>query len=229
MLSSDPFLICPPLPPLCSSAPVDPVDASSPGAPWIASTEPFMVEATDGLMGAAEVSTPWGGEEPEETHGEVRPPAPTDGTNAIEEEEEEEEGEPVHSGGVTPPLMEGPVVVAPNRREEESVTEARAAGGEEDSGSGFPAVVDERPQESGATPAARQMSAGPLGTALDLNKELVVFFSLRVTNMMFSDDLFNKNSTEYRSLENTFLELVGKHAVALHILLLHAAWWRLLG
>ena len=126
--------------------------------------------------------------------------------------------------------MEGPVAVVPDGQDEESVTgtEARVTAGEEDSGSGFPAQSDERPQESGATPAARQMSAGPLGTALDLNKELVVFFSLRVTNMMFSDDLFNKNSTEYRSLENTFLELVGKHAVALHVLLLHAVLWRLL-
>ena len=176
-----------------------------------------MAEAIDGLMGAAEVSTPWGSEEPEETRGAVRPPGPTDGTNAIEEEEEKEEEEPVHSGGLTPPLMEGPVAVVPDGQDEESVTgtEARVTAGEEDSGSGFPAQSDERPQESGATPA-------------DLNKELVVFFSLRVTNMMFSDDLFNKNSTEYRSLENTFLELVGKHAVALHVLLLHAVLWRLL-
>ncbi|KPP79829.1 interphotoreceptor matrix proteoglycan 2-like, partial [Scleropages formosus] len=39
-------------------------------------------------------------------------------------------------------------------------------------------------------------------------KELVVFFSLRVTNLMFSTDLFNKSSPEYRSLENTFLEVL---------------------
>lgn len=37
---------------------------------------------------------------------------------------------------------------------------------------------------------------------------LVVFFSLRVTNMMFSEDLFNKNSLEYKALEQRFLELV---------------------
>ncbi|XP_063079941.1 interphotoreceptor matrix proteoglycan 1 [Engraulis encrasicolus] len=37
--------------------------------------------------------------------------------------------------------------------------------------------------------------------------DLVVFFSLRVTNMVFSEDLFNKNSPEYKSLENTFIEL----------------------
>ncbi|XP_032861142.2 interphotoreceptor matrix proteoglycan 2 isoform X2 [Tyto alba] len=37
---------------------------------------------------------------------------------------------------------------------------------------------------------------------------LVVFFSLRVTNMMFSEDLFNKNSPEYKALEQRFLELL---------------------
>ncbi|XP_072441515.1 interphotoreceptor matrix proteoglycan 2-like isoform X1 [Chiloscyllium punctatum] len=37
---------------------------------------------------------------------------------------------------------------------------------------------------------------------------LVVFFSLRVTNMIFSDDLFNKSSHEYKALEQQFLELL---------------------
>ncbi len=53
-------------------------------------------------------------------------------------------------------------------------------------------------------------------------KELVVFFSLRVTNLMFSEDLFNKSSPEYKSLENTFLELVGKHTFVFDFILLHA-------
>ncbi|XP_062325013.1 interphotoreceptor matrix proteoglycan 1 isoform X2 [Osmerus eperlanus] len=75
---------------------------------------------------------------------------------------------------------------------------------EEDSGSGF--QEDEEPSESTAPPAFRHMST-PLMTSVEKSKELVVFFSLRVTNMMFSDDLFNKSSPEYRSLENTFLEL----------------------
>lgn len=39
-------------------------------------------------------------------------------------------------------------------------------------------------------------------------RALIVFFSLRVTNMMFSDDLFNKSSTEYKALEQRFMELV---------------------
>uniref|UniRef100_A0A673GJ62 Interphotoreceptor matrix proteoglycan 2 n=1 Tax=Sinocyclocheilus rhinocerous TaxID=307959 RepID=A0A673GJ62_9TELE len=37
---------------------------------------------------------------------------------------------------------------------------------------------------------------------------LIVFFSLRVTNMMFSEDLFNKSSTEYKALEQQFMELL---------------------
>lgn len=48
----------------------------------------------------------------------------------------------------------------------------------------------------------------PSMTTASKGKELIVFFSLRVTNMMFSEDLFNKSSTEYQSLENRFVELV---------------------
>lgn len=98
---------------------------------------------------------------------------------------------------------------------------------EEENGSGFPSESDERPYESTAAPAMRQVST-PLMTALDKSKELVVFFSLRVTNMMFSDDLFNKSSPEYKSLENTFLELVGTQAFVLDIMLLHALFSYLL-
>ncbi|KAG8451932.1 hypothetical protein GDO86_003934 [Hymenochirus boettgeri] len=39
-------------------------------------------------------------------------------------------------------------------------------------------------------------------------RALVVFFSLRVTNMIFSEDLFNKKSPEYKALEQRFLELL---------------------
>ncbi|XP_072546559.1 interphotoreceptor matrix proteoglycan 1 [Salminus brasiliensis] len=55
--------------------------------------------------------------------------------------------------------------------------------------------LDEHPQSSAPDIAASHA------------KDLVVFFSLRVTNMVFSEDLFNKSSSEYKSLENTFLEL----------------------
>lgn len=98
---------------------------------------------------------------------------------------------------------------------------------EEGSGSGFASEYDERPDESTAAPAMRQAST-PLMSVVDRNKELVVFFSLRVTNMMFSDDLFNKSSPEYKSLENTFLELVGTQAFVLDILFLHTTFSYLL-
>lgn len=39
-------------------------------------------------------------------------------------------------------------------------------------------------------------------------RALIVFFSLCVTNMIFSEDLFNKSSPEYKALEQRFLELV---------------------
>ncbi|XP_071183877.1 interphotoreceptor matrix proteoglycan 1-like [Salvelinus alpinus] len=65
----------------------------------------------------------------------------------------------------------------------------------------------EGPFESTAAPGLRHMST-PLMATTEEDKEMVVFFSLRVTNMMFSEDLSNKSSPEYRSLENTFLELI---------------------
>ncbi|XP_026150491.1 interphotoreceptor matrix proteoglycan 2 [Mastacembelus armatus] len=39
-------------------------------------------------------------------------------------------------------------------------------------------------------------------------RALIVFFSLRVTNMIFSEDLFNKSSPEYKALEQRFIELL---------------------
>ncbi|KAI7791500.1 hypothetical protein IRJ41_020057 [Triplophysa rosa] len=62
----------------------------------------------------------------------------------------------------------------------------------EDSGSGFAHGMD---MQSIALPASP-------------GRALIVFFSLRVTNMMFSEDLFNKSSTEYKALEQRFLELL---------------------
>lgn len=98
---------------------------------------------------------------------------------------------------------------------------------EEESGSGFPSESEEHPYESTAAPAMRQAST-PFMSIVDKNKELVVFFSLRVTNIMFSDDLFNKSSPEYKSLENTFLELVGTQAFVLDIVVLHVTFSYLL-
>ncbi|XP_060919550.1 interphotoreceptor matrix proteoglycan 2 [Labrus mixtus] len=118
--------------------------------------------------------------------------------------------EEVWHSGVTPVSIDLPsensytqedVLSSPNNTEAEVTISP-----EEGSGSGYPSESDERPYGSTATPAMR-LASTPLVTTVEKTKELVVFFSLRVTNMMFSEDLFNKSSPEYKSLENTFLEL----------------------
>ncbi|XP_042567942.1 interphotoreceptor matrix proteoglycan 2-like isoform X1 [Cyprinus carpio] len=63
---------------------------------------------------------------------------------------------------------------------------------DDDNGSGF---------AHGADLASIALPASP-------GRALIVFFSLRVTNMMFSEDLFNKSSTEYKALEQQFMELL---------------------
>ncbi|KAM9803396.1 interphotoreceptor matrix proteoglycan 2 isoform 1-T1 [Syngnathus typhle] len=66
--------------------------------------------------------------------------------------------------------------------------------------------------EEGSTEFPFSISQGtdPAGIALPANpgRALMVFFSLRVTNMIFSEDLFNKSSPEYKALEQRFLELL---------------------
>ncbi|XP_028296528.1 interphotoreceptor matrix proteoglycan 2 [Gouania willdenowi] len=71
-------------------------------------------------------------------------------------------------------------------------------------GSGFQSVWEEH---STASPPLRYLTT-PSMTSANHGHELVVFFSLRVTNMNFSVDLFNKTSMEYRALENSFLQLL---------------------
>lgn len=63
-------------------------------------------------------------------------------------------------------------------------------------------------------------SSGAQGSDLDAialptrpGRALMVFFSLRVTNMAFSMDLFNKSSPEYKALEQRFLELVRNQSI----------------
>ncbi|KAG1939895.1 titin [Pimephales promelas] len=62
----------------------------------------------------------------------------------------------------------------------------------EDDGSGF----------------ARETDLASIALPASPGRALIVFFSLRVTNMMFSEDLFNKSSTEYKALEQQFQELL---------------------
>ncbi|XP_048049722.1 interphotoreceptor matrix proteoglycan 2 isoform X2 [Megalobrama amblycephala] len=70
-------------------------------------------------------------------------------------------------------------------------------------------VIDYREEEGSGVPSVIQ-GDGVSSIALPTNpgRSLMVFFSLRVTNMMFSDDLFNKSSAEYKALEQRFLELL---------------------
>lgn len=74
-----------------------------------------------------------------------------------------------------------------------------------DSGSGFPSAGGTTGFT--ASPSLRYLTTPSMTTAIH-GRELVVFFSLRLTNMDFSDELFNKTSSEYRSLENTLLDVV---------------------
>ncbi|XP_077075739.1 interphotoreceptor matrix proteoglycan 1 isoform X2 [Siphateles boraxobius] len=74
-----------------------------------------------------------------------------------------------------------------------------------DNGYSFP--NEGYPLETTKVPSLTYLTTPSMTTA-SKGKELIVFFSLRVTNMMFSEDLFNKSSTEYRSLENRFIELL---------------------
>ncbi|XP_034755742.1 interphotoreceptor matrix proteoglycan 1-like isoform X5 [Etheostoma cragini] len=77
-----------------------------------------------------------------------------------------------------------------------------------DEGSGFLPVGEEGTAVGVTTPPPVRYLTTPSMTTAGQGRELVVFFSLRVTNMDFSADLFNKTSPEYRSLENTFLDLL---------------------
>ncbi|MGH0119503.1 UNVERIFIED_CONTAM: hypothetical protein FKN15_007704 [Acipenser sinensis] len=74
-------------------------------------------------------------------------------------------------------------------------------------GSAYTSFTRDNPFEATASPPLKYLTT-PSMTMMSQGKELVVFFSLRVTNVMFSDDLFNKSSPEYRSLENTFLGML---------------------
>lgn len=74
----------------------------------------------------------------------------------------------------------------------------------EDDGSGF----------------ARKTDLASIALPASPGRALIVFFSLRVTNMMFSEDLFNKSSTEYKALEQQFQELV-RHICHIHSMILY--------
>lgn len=77
-------------------------------------------------------------------------------------------------------------------------------------GSGFETLGEEHTTVSVTAPPPVRYLTTPSMTTASHGRELVVFFSLRVTNMDFSEDLFNRTSSEYRTLENTFLDVVSR-------------------
>ncbi|NXS93542.1 IMPG1 protein, partial [Jacana jacana] len=78
---------------------------------------------------------------------------------------------------------------------------------EAEHGSGYISVLTTGPAEATPAPTLKYVTTSSMTTAAK-GKELVVFFSLRVTNMHFSDDLFNRSSTEYKALEQQFMQLL---------------------
>ncbi|XP_015271972.1 PREDICTED: interphotoreceptor matrix proteoglycan 1 [Gekko japonicus] len=79
--------------------------------------------------------------------------------------------------------------------------------GEMEDGSGSYVLPATPPAET--TPPPPQEYVTPISvTTPAKGKELVVFFSLRVTNMHFTDDLFNRSSAEYKALEQQFMQLL---------------------
>ncbi|NXG47750.1 IMPG1 protein, partial [Psilopogon haemacephalus] len=82
-----------------------------------------------------------------------------------------------------------------------------AALDEVEHGSGYISVLTTEPAEATSAPTLKYVTTSSMTTAAK-GKELVVFFSLRVTNMHFSDDLFNRSSAEYKALEQQFMQLL---------------------
>ncbi|XP_048791632.1 interphotoreceptor matrix proteoglycan 1 [Lagopus muta] len=78
---------------------------------------------------------------------------------------------------------------------------------EAEQGSGYISVQTTEPAEVTQAPTLKYVTTSSMTTAAK-GKELVVFFSLRVTNMHFSDDLFNRSSQEYKALEQQFMQLL---------------------
>ncbi|XP_058939046.1 interphotoreceptor matrix proteoglycan 1 isoform X1 [Kogia breviceps] len=73
--------------------------------------------------------------------------------------------------------------------------------------SGYVSGLDHFAENITSGPALQYITTSAM-TAATRGRELVVFFSLRVANMPFSTDLFNKSSLEYRALEQRFTQLL---------------------
>ncbi|CAL8341653.1 unnamed protein product [Boreogadus saida] len=71
-------------------------------------------------------------------------------------------------------------------------------------------ATNQTEEDSSGFPAGAPLGTDQVSIAMPVmpQRALMVFFSLRVTNMIFSEDLFNKSSAEYKALEQRFLELL---------------------
>ncbi|XP_047415144.1 interphotoreceptor matrix proteoglycan 1 [Sciurus carolinensis] len=73
--------------------------------------------------------------------------------------------------------------------------------------SGYISTQDHLLESTTPAPALQYITTSSM-TFATKGQELVVFFSLRVANMPFSNDLFNKSSVEYQTLEQRFTQLL---------------------
>ncbi|CAI5638859.1 unnamed protein product [Oreochromis niloticus] len=68
--------------------------------------------------------------------------------------------------------------------------------------------VSSEGESSGFSSGAQASDLDAIALPTRPGRALTIFFSLRVTNMVFSMDLFNKSSPEYKALEQRFLQLL---------------------
>ncbi|XP_021575894.2 interphotoreceptor matrix proteoglycan 1 isoform X1 [Ictidomys tridecemlineatus] len=73
--------------------------------------------------------------------------------------------------------------------------------------SGYVSTPDHLLESTTPAPALQYITTSSM-TFATKGQELVVFFSLRVANMPFSNNLFNKSSVEYQALEQRFTQLL---------------------
>lgn len=85
--------------------------------------------------------------------------------------------------------------------------------------SGYVSTLDHFLENITPGPALQYITTSAM-TIAARGQELVVFFSLRVANVPFSTDLFNKSSLEYQALEQRFTQLVSGHHIQLSVCLL---------
>lgn len=78
--------------------------------------------------------------------------------------------------------------------------------------SGYASTPDHFLENITPAPALQYITTSSV-TVATKGQELVVFFSLRVANVPFSNDLLNKSSQEYQALEQRFTQLVSGHCL----------------